>query len=242
MGFLELPHELVLRVFRYVESSTHLDLALSCHKLYRCATAVLAHHRECFEHCRVFSDCSEDGTYGNLLSLALDPVRAWHTRVYEVCDNVKEGAEEQGQEHVIGEGSDANLSARCSRSDLQSIYAAVRDALRGSLFDASFCCSKIQDGNHLVMKLMTPMLCPRLKSLKIARPDTYGDEIAEQYKDMWSDPRYLVCSVCKTHTDPEQGISLSQYPGLFLAMSFAVGRYSLKQHYQPALALYEMSL
>ncbi len=198
MSLLDLPAELVQRIYSFLDPSSHLDFALCCRTVAALARDVLARHQTCHKLHLTYADRPFQDARKNLLKIAQDHIRAWHVRTFEIWNDIEEAEETWSAANP----ADALHRPRTpeeslgptvySRSELSLIADSLRNAVPDLPLNISVCCFRIQAGDSQMLRLATLLLCPRVKTIKFSRfpVDNLGETEFSADK-LWTDQTAL---------------------------------------------------
>jgi len=182
-----LPPEIVLKIFSFLEPSSHLDLALTSRRLFHQAEYILAQHREYHNVHIVYTDKSSENALGRLSLIVQKPIRAWHIHVFQLFDH----------EEVAGVHDDGTSlspiadspTGFVSQNELALVVEQIHNVLRPFPVDTSLCIGGILTGDADMVDLISFLLCPRVNTITFSNLKAHGDH--ENYRrNVWRTSLY----------------------------------------------------
>ncbi len=200
----DLPTELLLLVFEFLDPASHFDFCLTSTTIARRAKDVLAHHRqwEVLYGQRTISSTEKGNIFGDMLD---DRAAAFHIRDLLIRDNLDVSADVSRaltsnekwdiMDHIFDEFSDCP-----AHTD-----AALRDICRRHEKTGGFFPGRMRWAFQCPLALC---LLPRLRSLELRLLCTVGTQARESHL-LWN-INYMVCEFSRQSFTPSAG-----WPGAY---------------------------
>ena len=100
MSLSEMPPELIIRIYDFLDPGSHLAFALTSQKLHTYSKDILQHHRECHSRYRLCTDENWRVIQDTLKTVATDHIAAWHLRYFRAMFTVEGGVETVDEETI----------------------------------------------------------------------------------------------------------------------------------------------
>lgn len=142
------PLEVYERIFRFLDSASHLDFALADKHIYSYSLNILKHHRECYKQYNTCSDLTAE-TLANLLRIvAVDHIAAWHVRSIQAI-------------HPIVDYQSSHI---CGETKLRALVDTVQSSMISNDVPV-FGGARMRRGDQEALQTALVVLCPQLWTL-----------------------------------------------------------------------------
>ncbi|KAF5662221.1 hypothetical protein FHETE_8111 [Fusarium heterosporum] len=168
---LSLSTELVLQIFEYALPS--VNLAFTCSTLYQHCRPLLDLHRGAHAKYKITSDLDPETVIDLLKNTSSARVGRWHVRELEIWGNRTDwqdwrprAPEQSGLQFTQGTPTRSELDT----GELQRYIQAGNEWWEFSGTEIDNITQELRSGQDAYLKLLLIALCPRLHSIRIARP------------------------------------------------------------------------